>query len=102
MVNFIIGDEVGWPEDGKDLYGTVNSEPNEMGEFYVLLEVEGSRHMRALDQDMLPEGFINYTTAMLNPKASGPSNIVITKPQEQSLWPYVLFMVAGGALILNI
>ena len=106
MVNFVVSDEVGWPESGLDIYGTVTSDPNEMGEFYVLLQDElGNTHTRTLDENYLPEGFINYTASMVKPgagaEAGAESSVVITKPQEQSMWPYMAFLVVGGALILN-
>ena len=100
MVEFTVDDEVGWPEDGLDIYGTVANEPNEMGEFFVILDEEGTR---TLDANDLPEGFINYTSARVEPEAGESSEeaVVITKPQEQSMWPYLAFLVLGGALILN-
>ena len=99
MVNFLVHDEVGWLEDGVILEGAVDSEPNEMGEFYVLLTGGGIRTLDALD---LPDEFTNYSEAMIAPADRPTPGVVITKPQQQSLWPYVLFMVAGGALILNL
>ena len=108
MVNFIVDDEVGWREDGVDLVGFVISDPNDIGEFYVNVEDEdGHAQTRSLDVMDLPDGFENYTTAYPDGREvaeSKPKNepIVISKPQKQSLWPYVAFMVAGGALILNV
>ena len=57
-----------------------------------------------LDQNNLPESFVNYTASMVKPGAGAESSeepVVITKPQEQSMWPYMAFLVVGGALILN-
>jgi hypothetical protein len=101
-------DEVGWREDGEDgerYVGFVISEPNDMGEFYVNVEDEaGHAQTRVLDALALPKDFINYTKSTLVEPVKTPKNkpIVISKPQKQSLWPYLAFMVAGGALILNI
>ena len=108
MVNFIVDDEVGWREDGVDYVGFIVSDPNDMGEFHVNVEDEdGNAHPKVLNENHLPEGFVNYATAYPEGREvteSKPTNepTVISKPQKQSLWPYVLFMVAGGALILNI
>ena len=102
MVNITIGDEVGWTEGAWTLTGTVTSEPNEIGEFYVYTtDPDGYSTTRSLDALDLPEGFVNITEARVEPALRPPSGVVITKPQKQSLWPYVLFMVATGALILN-
>ena len=106
MVNFLVHDEVGWLEDGVILEGAVDSEPNEIGEFYVYTtDPDGDTTTRSLDALGLPRGFVNITEERRLPTLMPPSKdtgVVITKPQKQSLWPYVLFMVAGGALILNI
>ena len=99
MVKFTIGDEISWLEDDIRLEGTVTSEPNEMGEFYVRLTDGGVRTLDALG---LPEEFTNYSDAMIAPADRPTPGMVIAKPQQQSLWPYVLFMVGAGALILNI
>ena len=107
MVNFVVDDEVGWHEDGTDWVGFVTSDPNGMGEFHVTVEDEyNNPHPKVLNENDLPDGFINYTTSYPEGREvteSKPTNepIVITKPQKQSLWPYVLFMVAAGGLILN-
>ena len=98
-----VGDTVSWPESGLDIYGTVSSEPNEMGEFFVILmDEEGNTQTRTLDANRLPEGFTNHASVMVEPEAGPDQPIVITKPQEQSMWPYMAFLVVGGALILNI
>ena len=106
MVKITIGDEVGWPEGNWTLTGTVTSEPNEIGEFYVYTtDPDGDTTTRSLDALGLPKGFVNITEERRLPGLMPPSEfsgVVITKPQKQSLWPYVLFMVAGGALIINI
>ena len=104
MVNLAIGDEVGWTEDGiNGVEGTVTAEPNEIGEFYVTItDPDGNSEFRSLDALDLPDEFINYTEERVMPALRPLPGVVITKPQKQSLWPYVLFMVAGGALILNI
>ena len=142
MVNFEVDDEVGWHQDGVDWVGFVTSDPNDMGEFNIMVEdAEGNAHPKTLNEKDLPDGFINFRTApleeytadtgekyarwvddrgvthelsaQLNPDGSWKRRVrasytkpneptVISKPQKQSLWPYVLFMAVGGALILNI
>ena len=101
----MVDDEVGWREDGEDWVGFVRSDPNDMGEFHVAIEDEfNNSHLKTLNENHLPERFVNYTTAYPEGREVTPTNepTVISKPQKQSLWPYVLFMVAGGALILNL
>jgi len=69
----------------------------------------GEKYARWVDD----RGVTHELSAQLNPDGSWKRRVrasytkpdqptVISKPQKQSLWPYVLFMVAGGALILNI
>ena len=104
MVKLMVDDEVGWREDGEDWTGFVRSDPDEMGDFYVMVEDEfNNSHVKTLNENHLPDRFVNYTTAF--PDAGGWTDAdeptVITKPQEQSLWTYVAFMLVGGALILN-
>jgi len=98
-------DEVSWTEGGLEIWGTVASEPNLMGEFFVTLQDEhGNTHSRTLDALQLPENFVNQTSSLVEPEAGDESSgqpIVITKPQEQSMWPYMAFLVVGGVLILN-
>jgi len=108
MVNFIVDDEVAWRENGVDYVGFITSDPNDMGEFHINVEdEEGHGQTRTLNENFLPERFVNYTTAFPEGREvtagwTDAEPTVISKPQKQSLWPYVLFMVAAGALILNI
>ena len=66
--------------------------------FSELLETEINAYIAAQNDRLELTG----PEAMIAPADRPTPGVVITKPQQQSLWPYVLFMVAGGALILNL
>jgi len=106
MVNFVAqGDQVGWYESGLNLNGTVTALPNDMGEFTVeLVDEHGNAQTRAINIESPPTGFVDFSDqhrVSQPPRAAVASDLtVITKPQKQSLWPYLAFAVGVGAVIL--
>ena len=102
------GDQVGWYEAGLNLNGTVTALPNDMGEFTVeLTDEHGNSQTRALNIESPPTGFVDFSDQHRTSQpaqgtiTTGPQDLtVITKPQKQSLWPYLALAVGVGAVIL--
>ena len=102
------GDQVGWYEAGLNLNGTVTALPNDMGEFTVeLTDDHGNVQTRALNIESPPTGFVDFSDQHRTSQpargtvTSDPQHLtVITKPQKQSLWPYLALAVGVGAVIL--